>query len=76
MSITNTEFHSAGRTVSTAHVLGPLQAAVNTLYTWADRREKRRELRELLLNDNHVFADIGLERHDVSQEAYKPFWKA
>ena len=76
MSITNTEFHSASRTVSNAHVLGHLQAAVNTLYTWADRRQKRRELRELLMNDNHVFADIGLERHDVTREAFKPFWQA
>ncbi len=76
MSITHTEYTSSTQTVSKTHVLLRIQSVVHTLYQWADRAKKRRELRELLASDNHIFSDIGLQRHDVAREAFKRFWVA
>lgn len=76
MSITHIEYTSSTQNVSKSHVLLGAQSVLSTLYQWADRAKKRRELRELLGSDNHIFSDIGLQRHDVAQEAFKRFWQA
>jgi uncharacterized protein YjiS (DUF1127 family) len=48
---------------------------INILKTWEDRAKKRRELRILLLADDSIFKDINAQRLDISQEAFKPFWR-
>ena len=37
-----------------------------------DRQQQRRALREL---DDRMLSDIGISRHQASEEARKPFWK-
>jgi uncharacterized protein YjiS (DUF1127 family) len=44
-----------------------------TLRTWRERRQQRRELANWNERDLH---DVGLSRSDVVYEAEKPFWRA
>ena len=76
MSTTHYTQDHAVRTVSKAHVLSGLHKVIDTFRTWADRAAKRRELRELLTRDTRLFQDIGLYRHEIAREAFKPFWRA
>ncbi len=76
MTTLHLDHNSPAPTVSSAHAYRALQSVVNTLYVWADRAKKRRELRGLLTSQDHVLKDIGLHRHDISREALKPFWRA
>lgn len=76
MTTTHIEHASPVRSVSKGQIFHGLQLAVNTLLAWADRARKRRELRDLLTSEERIFKDIGLQRHDVSREAYKRFWQA
>jgi uncharacterized protein YjiS (DUF1127 family) len=75
MTITHVEHTESTGSVSRSHVFHGLQLAVNTLLTWVDRSRKRHELRDLLTREDRVFKDIGLQRHDVFNEAYKRFWQ-
>jgi uncharacterized protein YjiS (DUF1127 family) len=43
---------------------------------WARRAARRDELRELLIQEDRIFHDIGFSRLDVAREARKPFWRA
>ncbi len=75
MTTLHLDHNFPARTVSSAHAYRALQSVANTFYVWADRAKKRRELRGLLTGDDHVLKDIGLQRHDISREALKPFWR-
>lgn len=44
-----------------------------TLQTWYQRRQNRRQLAQLSARDLH---DIGLSWSDIVYEAEKPFWRA
>ena len=62
--------------VSHSHITGLFRNAVNTVFAWADRAVKRRELRDLLMQDDRVLSDVGLSREMVMREAFKAFWRA
>lgn len=64
------------RAVSSPHAYRPLQRVVNTFNVWADRAKKRRELRGLLTGEARILKDIGVQRDDISREAFKRFWRA
>ena len=51
---------------------GGLRMAWQTLNTWNNRREERRQL--LLLGD-HILKDVGITRADVWRETQKKFWQ-
>ena len=70
------DHNSHARTVNNSHAYQPLHRLVNTFYVWADRAKKRRELRGLLTTETRILKDIGLQRHDISSEAFKRFWQA
>ena len=76
MSTLHAPSHLPAGHVSHSHISGILQNAVNTVFTWADRAVKRRELRDLLMQDDRVLDDIGLSRDAVMREAFKAFWRA
>jgi len=76
MSTLNTPIHAPTRHVSHSPILGTLQTAVSTVFVWADRIVKRRELRDLLMQDDRILADIGLPRDVIMREAFKAFWRA
>ncbi len=61
--------------VTKPHIFEVLQAAINTPYIWAARAAQRRELRELLAQDERIIRDVGLKREDVAREAFKAFWR-
>ena len=44
-----------------------------TLQTWYQRRQNRRQLAQLSARDLH---DVGLSWSDIAYEAEKPFWRA
>ncbi len=44
-----------------------------TIRTWRERQQQRRELSRWSERDLH---DVGLSRSDVVFEAEKPFWRA
>jgi uncharacterized protein YjiS (DUF1127 family) len=44
-----------------------------TLHTWRERQQQRRELASWSERDLH---DVGLSRSDIVFEAEKPFWRA
>jgi len=44
-----------------------------TIHTWRQRYETRRELTQWTDRDLH---DVGLSWSDVAREAEKPFWRA
>lgn len=52
------------------------QRAAAALGTWRARRAMRAELREDIARiDERVLRDIGVTRHDLIREAYRPFWR-
>ncbi|WP_407168273.1 DUF1127 domain-containing protein [Bradyrhizobium sp. ORS 111] len=55
------------------HGDGVLSQVGETLHTWWDRYERRRELAQWSDRDLH---DIGVSRSDVAFETEKPFWRA
>jgi len=63
---------TAGSRVSASHIV---IGALDLPFIWAARISQRRELRELLAQEDRIFADIGLKREDVAREAAKPFWR-
>jgi len=50
-----------------------LAQLADTLHTWRERQNQRRELAQWTERDLH---DIGLSWSDVVYEAEKPFWRA
>ena len=64
------------RHVSHSHIYGLMQGAMTMASVWADRIVKRRELRDLLAQDNRVLRDVGLPRDVIMREAFKAFWRA
>jgi uncharacterized protein YjiS (DUF1127 family) len=44
-----------------------------TIHTWRERQQQRRELARWSERDLH---DVGLSRSDIAFEAEKPFWQA
>ncbi len=44
--------------------------------TWSARARQRRQLRGLLRGNGQFLKDAGLCRHDIANEAWKPFWQA
>jgi len=76
MSTLHAPSHIPAGHVSHSHIPGLLQNAVSTVFSWVDRAVKRRELRDLLMQDDRVLNDVGLSREMVMREAFKAFWRA
>ncbi len=55
------------------HVTLSLSGVVDTLRTWRQRYQQRRELAEWTERDLH---DLGLSWSEMLAEADKPFWRA
>lgn len=55
------------------HVPLSLSGVVDTLRTWRQRYQQRRELAEWTERDLH---DLGLSWSEMVAEADKPFWRA
>jgi uncharacterized protein YjiS (DUF1127 family) len=55
------------------HIKGLFSQLSETLHTWRDRQQQRRELAQWTTRDLH---DIGLSWSDIAHEAEKPFWRA
>lgn len=49
-----------------------LEAAVDAVLAWAERRRQRRHLAAL---DERMLHDIGVSAADVEHEVTKPFWR-
>ncbi|HEV7878270.1 DUF1127 domain-containing protein [Bradyrhizobium sp.] len=49
-----------------------LSSLAGTMVIWLNRRQGRRDLREL---DDRLLADVGISREDAVSEAGKPFWR-
>ncbi len=49
-----------------------VRRALETLTTWQERADGRRELLSL---DERMLHDIGISRADAVREADKPFWR-
>jgi uncharacterized protein YjiS (DUF1127 family) len=49
-----------------------LSSLAGTIVIWLNRRQGRRDLREL---DDRLLADVGISREDALCEAGKPFWR-
>ena len=76
MSTLHAPSHLPAGHVSQPHIPSLFQNAVNTAFAWVDRAAKRRELRDLLMQDDRVLSDVGLDREMVMREAFKAFWRA
>ena len=61
------------QTMTNHHGLGILAHLSETIHTWRQRYESRRELTQWTDRDLH---DVGLSWSDVAHEAEKPFWRA
>jgi uncharacterized protein YjiS (DUF1127 family) len=57
----------------TNHHVGVLAQLGETLHTWKQRFDTRRELSHWTERDLH---DVGLSWSDIASEADKPFWRA
>lgn len=55
------------------HSLGFWGSLVETLHTWRQRYQDRRELAKWSDRDLH---DVGISWSDIACEAEKPFWRA
>jgi uncharacterized protein YjiS (DUF1127 family) len=56
--------------------LGTKAAAVlKAPFLWMERRRQRRELQGVLGLPDYLIKDIGLQRHQITQETVKPFWR-
>jgi uncharacterized protein YjiS (DUF1127 family) len=55
------------------HGTGLFARLGETLHTWRERQQQRRELARWSERDLH---DVGLSRSDIVFEAEKPFWRA
>ena len=55
------------------HETGFLAQISETIHTWRERQQQRRELGRWSERDLH---DVGLSRSDIAFEAEKPFWRA
>jgi uncharacterized protein YjiS (DUF1127 family) len=55
------------------HATGFFAQLSETLHTWRERQQQRRELANWSERELH---DVGLSRGDVIFEAEKPFWRA
>jgi uncharacterized protein YjiS (DUF1127 family) len=63
-----------GRWIAFPVLRKALSALVKPL-VWLARRRQRRELMGVLGLPDYVLKDIGLQRHEITQEAFKPFWR-
>jgi uncharacterized protein YjiS (DUF1127 family) len=50
-------------------------AALASPLAWLERRRQRSELKGVLGLPDYLLKDIGLQRHEIVQEAFKPFWR-
>jgi uncharacterized protein YjiS (DUF1127 family) len=50
-------------------------AVVSSPLEWLERRRQRQELMGILGLPDYLIKDIGLQRHEITQEAVKPFWR-
>jgi uncharacterized protein YjiS (DUF1127 family) len=50
-------------------------SALNKPLVWMKRWRQRRELLGVLSFPDYLLKDIGLQRHQIAQEAVKPFWR-
>jgi uncharacterized protein YjiS (DUF1127 family) len=69
-SVSIKESVRAGAVVAAGRAL--LLRLAGTMVIWLDRRQGRRDLREL---DDRLLADVGISREDAVCEAGKPFWR-
>ena len=53
--------------------LGWLDTMISVVSLWSHRWQSRIKLAEL---DEHLLADIGIDRYDAARERHKPFWRA
>lgn len=63
----------ANRPMTNNHEHGFLAQLGETLQTWRQRAQVRRELSQWTERDMH---DVGVSWSDVLREAEKPFWRA
>jgi uncharacterized protein YjiS (DUF1127 family) len=63
-----------GRLARAAWLVPFLVTAVTAPLSWLRRIRQRRELMGLLSQPDHFLKDVGLQRHDITREALKPFW--
>ncbi len=52
-----------------------LALAVSLPWAWRRRVRQRRELMGLLGQSDYLLKDVGLQRHEITREALKPFWR-
>ncbi len=52
-------------------LVSAMAGILDVLSTWRERAHQRASLASL---DDHMLADIGLNRTDVYRECRKPFW--
>lgn len=64
-----------GRAFGSVGRLGPAVRVARLPAVWLRRVRERRELMSLLSQPDYIFRDVGLLRHDITQEAMKPFWR-
>jgi uncharacterized protein YjiS (DUF1127 family) len=55
------------------HVAGLWSELSDTIHTWRQRYQSRRELSHWTDRDLH---DVGISWSDIAVEAEKPFWRA
>ena len=67
---------SPASAVGNTPIYGAVRGLINILKVWVDRANKRHELRILLFEEDRIMQDINIQRLDVAQEAFKPFWRA
>ena len=53
----------------------PLGSLLGVPFTWITRARQRRELMSLLGQSEHILHDLGLQRHEITCEGLKPFWR-
>lgn len=67
--------HQLASPVAPRSVFG-FPTAILLPLVWLRRLRQRRELAHLMGSPDYILKDVGLQRHQISREALKPFWVA
>lgn len=57
------------------HSAGAPSMLRRILTAWAERAQRRNELRELLDVPEYLLKDMGITREEIYREYRKPFWR-